>query len=496
LRAFGLLNSNKNQNGIKVVSRDKTFTVQDGRFYPYNGEKSDSIISFLDFSDCVIDSVDVSFGVDSNDLGSTIELKAYEELSLDPTQDYIIRYQPQKDIYSENSKKYFVFVAKEAELTKKFPQKPVDFIAYAPLLIGALFEKNFLPDTNDFAFVYMDETDAFVTVFSKGAFQYCKGSQKLSLTYLANKFCEIASERIQTDEFLNYLLNGKLAFERPDIQDTLNKFWTQFFTTISEILLHAKRTYKIDEYAAVYVGTSSGAISQIEEISKGFVTTKVLPFEFNLGNGSGIDILTRLLPLYYECENKVDFSIFHRPPPFFKRDSGKALSLTAASVGMALLYPIIMFGPYEAYLGYKTASINSYVANTSAQKIELEAKISAIVSALKKDEEQFNTLKQEYDKSVDTLKDLASIKTNYSPRAITIVEIAKAVSDSKIRLERLDINETNATLICISKNSSNISTLITTLAKIYKKSPSTPNIKNENGLYRAEIILQNIAVLP
>ena len=191
----------KNESGLKIITKNRVLVYKNFLFYNYGGEKIDNVLSILDFSECVIDSVGISFGLNSSDLGQAIELKAYEELSLDPSLDYVIKYMPQNLSQAENDHKYFVFVAKTQALQAKFGRGPVDFIAYAPLIISALFKRNFLPSVNDFAFVYIDDTDAFVAVYSAGTFQYCKGSQKLSLAYLSNKFCEIAGELINKDEF-------------------------------------------------------------------------------------------------------------------------------------------------------------------------------------------------------------------------------------------------------------------------------------------------------
>lgn len=498
--ALKLFNSNKNKtdSNFKIISKDKTYIYQNSTFYQNTNKIADQAIAVLDFSDCLIDTIEVPLNVDSSDLSSIIELKTYEELALDPTQDYVIKFLPQKSSQSENGFRYFVFVAKEQDIAKKFTQRPIDFIGYAPLIIQALFTKNYLPDINDFAFAYLDDSDAFIAVYSSGSFVYCKGSQKLSLLNMYNKFCEIAGERIQNDEFIKFFLEGFLNLLRSDIEDTLSKFWTQFFTTISEILLHAKRTFKINEYAAVYIGTVYGAPMQIGEIANKYFSTKVMPFEFNLGQNSAekVDIITRLAPIYHECENSIDFSIFHRPPPFLKRDGGKALTIIAVSGALAILYPLVMFGPYDAYLAYKISSVNSISQQNSVQKLQYTTQIAAIEHSLKQNEDTLKALKNEYDYSITALKDLVAIKTNYTPRAVTIVDLAKAINDSKVRLERLDINETNATLICITASPSNLSTLIKRLSKLYNEPPASPILINEKGLYRAELKLIKIGTLP
>ncbi len=480
----------------KIIFKNKNFLLENKQLSTYSNQPYSKLYAMLDFSECITDIIEISKNIPKEDLADTIELKVYEELSLDPTQNYIIRFQHHSSDDENGTNKYFVFVAKEYEVANKFKTKPIDFIAYSPLVISALFQNSILPNTNDYAFVYLDDNDAFIAIYSKGDFLYCKGSQKLSIAYLLNKFCEIAGERISQSDFLDYFLNNRLKLDRFDSTDTKTQFWTQFFTTISEILQHAKRTYKIDEYSAIYIGSSSGTLVDIENLSKDYVNAKILPFDFNILNSFNGDILTKLLCLYVDSENALDFSIFHRPPPLLWRDGGKFAVISAFSVSLFVLYPAVMFGPYEAYLLYKANSLDDYYASISTEKTTYEAKISALNSVVMQDKKLLSSLNKEFDGSINILQDLANIKTRYTPKSIIMVDIANIANVADVRLDRLDFNETNATLICASSDSGNIAKFINLLKEKYKTPPISPNMQNDGGSYKAEIIVTNIGIMP
>ncbi len=61
-----------------------------------------------------------------------------------------------------------------------------------------------------------------------------------------------------------------------------------------------------------------------------------------------VDQIHQLMHLYARLESderyECNFTIFHRPPPFAKRDSGKLILGYAAALAAALLYPGTYWG--------------------------------------------------------------------------------------------------------------------------------------------------------
>jgi hypothetical protein len=173
-----------------------------------------------------------------------------------------------------------------------------------------------------------------------------------------------------------------------------------------------------------------------------------------------------------------------------------AISIFGASLGIAALYPILMLGPYETYLAYKTVSLNKTLTEYGTQKTAYSSKIAAIEDSIRQNNTILNALDSNYGSSVTVLQDLAAIKTNYTLKIMILIDISNAIASSKTRLEMLDINDTNATLICVANDSANLAQLSRQLANLYKEPPVTPKLVNENGIYKTKIQLSNIGEMP
>ncbi len=114
----------------------------------------------------------------------------------------------------------------------------------------------------------------------------------------------------------------------------------------------------------------------------------------------------------YEC----NFTVFHRPPPFAKRESGKLILITAASLAGALLYPGVYWG--LSYVEeFHHAVLSKEYAQVHIEKTEREAIINLKNANKNAAQVLLDEEKTAYKQKQDTLVQVHEKKVDYPMKA-------------------------------------------------------------------------------
>jgi hypothetical protein len=446
-------------------------------------QKEQFAISYLNSQGFINSQIAISKNIPEEDLYDAINNKVYDELGLDQAVTYQIQYIEAFNSLDENNKTFHVFIVDPLVLTQTYQKvveriKYIDVIIPAPLLIKSLYSKGIIESHGVHCFVYFQENDAFITVYSEHEFLFTK-SIKYSLVQIHERFCEIYGERVDYEYFIEFLKTETLKDTLSEYKDYLIKLYKEIFSNINDILTYVKRAFEIDKIETVYIGAEINTATHFDEMAEVELKVKCENFDFQYGYTSEIthiDQLHALMHLYTTLDEKekydCNFTLYHRPPKFIKRESGKLILVTAASILLAFLYPIVYWSlTYAQELRFDLLSqeyneIHNIRTTREATINKTQAEKAKFLALLKAEENDYNAKKA-------TLIKIHDVKVNYPMKAKLIHTLTQSLNKFNVRLQTLAYDEQQNhkvfTLGLVASKDKQITQLIEHFTKVHDK---------------------------
>ncbi len=416
-------------------------------------KKDQYAISFLNTKSFISALISVSKNVPDDDIADALENRSYEELALDATVEYQIRYTEAIHHANDNDRFFHVFVVEPSVVIEEFTAvvdtiKYVDQITPVPLLLKALYVKNFIDSDGAHGFVYFQENDAFFALYNEQEYIYSK-TLKYSLKQMHERYCELLGEVVTLPNFEILLVTQGRNTENEAHQEALLKLFGEIFVHVNDVILYAKRVFEIKQFDALYIGASVGVIDGLDEYAQTYLTLKVHPFDFDFGfilGGSSVDRMHQLMHVYARLEPEegydCNFTEFHRPPPFVKRDSGRLILATAASLVIAFLYP----GAYWAMAygeDFHYAMMSRTYQEVHPQKIDRETKVNERLANQKQAQGLLDDQQAQYKQKQNTMIQVHDKKVNYPMKAKIIADFTQSFNQYRVKLEGVNYHEDN-----------------------------------------------------
>ncbi|MDD4948579.1 hypothetical protein [Sulfuricurvum sp.] len=438
--------------------------------------KEQYVISFLNTKGFISALIGISKNVPDDDISDALENKVYEELALDMAVEYQLQYVEAPNRLSESERFFHVFVVDPLTLEQEFAStveavKYIDQIIPVPLILKSLYTQNIIELNGAHGFIYFQENDAFFTVYNEQEFIYTK-SLKYSLKQMHERFCELLGEPIDLASFENILSEQGLNPTNPEYQKNLLKLFGEIFLHVNDVITYSKRAFEIKQFEMIYIGTTVGKVNGLDEYTQTYLGLHTQAFDFEYGfsiAGKSIDQIHQLMHLYarlqsderYEC----NFTIYHRPPPFAKRDSGKLILVTAAALATALLYPGSYWGlSYVEEFHY--ALMKQEYEGIHIEKTTREATINLKTANKNAAQALLNEQKNSYKQKQDTLTQVHDKKVNYPMKAKIAADFTQSFNQYRVKLQSLgyseDINTSEKTFnfMLTSPNTQDITALL------------------------------------
>ncbi len=414
--------------------------------------KKNFYISYLATKDLIITKLDISRNIPEEDLRDVIELKIYEELELDQTIEYKIDFVEIPTPLHEKERKFQVFVSepqiiKETfePITKKIPY--IDSIVPAPMLFAPLYHQNILDSQEVHLFIYFQSDDAFLSIYAQGNLLYAK-SLKYSFKDIAQRLTELKGKEVSVDEVVKNIANYGVKLPDLDELQFYMQVFSEIFMHINDILIYAKRANNIEVIDKIFIGSEIGFIKGIEEYSQTYLAKEAYDFQFDYGISSNepyIEDLHYLLALIAIDIDKnhapyPNFTLFKRPPPFFKRPSGELVLATAAGLILALAYPA-----YNLFMTYKyrydTAILQKSYPAIHAQRVALESNIKHLKKEIADMQKKIANKTQELKRREKILQAIYDKKVNYIMKAATLADLTQDLAKNKIKTIAIENNQ-------------------------------------------------------
>lgn len=444
--------------------------------------KDQFVISYISTKEFINAQIEISKNIPEEDLFDAINNKAYDELALDQAVEYKIQYIETFNTLDEENRYFHVFIVDPLDITNTFLKivekvKYVDVIIPSPLLIKSLYSKELIDSNGVHCFIYIQENDAFLTIYGNKEFIYTK-SLKYSLLEMHERFCELHGERIEYEEFIHFFTQENLKETTSEYKEFFIRLYKEFFANINDILTYAKRAFEIEKFEQVYIGAQLSTVTKLYEMLEVELNIKSSEFEFDYGfetDNIYVDQLHALMHLYttlsrdekYEC----NFTDYKRPPKFIKRASGKLIILILASFSLAFAYPITYWVLTYAQALQEDLLQQKY-KELHNNKITREATIKNRQADKQKVLKLLATEKKEYTNKKNTLVKIHEVKVDYPMKAKLLTMFTKDLNKYGVHIEEAKYDEQNKekvlTLYLVSDKDRKITQLVEYVTKIHE----------------------------
>ena len=395
--------------------------------------------------------------LDKIELYDYIETKSYEEVGLDEAEEYIFKY---KLIESEADTKNVlieVVIVSKKELGEFFsPIKEeygyLDYLTYPGFVFNVLYQEKILEPQNDL-YIYFTKDDIFITLYSEGKFL-----QTFIIPEGLENIYDELMESIKIKNF-NFELFMQLLIQKGLDLNNYNEKEQKLFNTVSELFsnkfliisnqLHTIiRKFSLTTIDRIFMGTPKGVIPGISEFANMYLGVEANDLKFDIDyNPENIEIdqILFLSMLYassaYKNDNQQDnFTIYYRPPTFFYRKSGQLISISIATIIIALMYPT--YQVIESYLlEAKKQELQQTFNTLKKQNRKLRNENKKITKTLETAKEK----KEKIIKYIDNLK--LVIKRNYIekrkyiPKAEFLAMLVNYLHDNEVYVSEIDFSD-------------------------------------------------------
>jgi len=306
--------------------------------------------SYLLGRDMISTYVELDKAIPDENIADVLEIKAYEELGLDQTKEYLVKYVEREHV---GEKRVFdIFVADPEILRERFDAVAdramyIDLLIPAPLLFWSIYHKGVLAKDGVDMFIYFERQEVSVTLYRSGAYLYSR-SIEYSLVQIDAHYPDAKEKENDKGHF----------FSTPDMEEAVPgheaermdpKFLEEIYIRISEVIVFAKKSFAVSEINRSYVGSAIGTIPDLNTYSERYLKISSSEMKFDLGIQSDTVITDQLMVMLAVIASEyrmgkhigVNLTIYGRPPVLYKRAGGQmilAVSLVIAAVAVPTFY--------------------------------------------------------------------------------------------------------------------------------------------------------------
>jgi len=473
---------------------DNTLSEGNLKFY----DRKNFYISYIYMRDLTTGSVEIANAVNSEDLDDAIEVQSYDELGLDTSQEYTIKYVESNSSDSEN-RVFNVFAIAKNKISEVFEDvgsiKHIDYITPAPLLFSALYKKEYLPRGKIDSFIYLDYNDAHISIYQDGEYLFSK-SLTFSLKKISEEFAKSLAQHIDEKEFFNLLKVQGLKTTDSVVQKSLMKIFGDMFNYVNDVLQFAKRSNNLEKIDNIYIGSKIGEIKGLSELANSYTDIDCKKLEIKVSKNSAeidIDPIFEIMTIFAReylnlNDDTLNISMFKKEPPFFTRPSGKLTKTVAAALIFSLAYPVYQVS--QTYLleeEYKMLDIrnNTLTTNVNSMKVAM----SEVIEQKKDITKKLEVKSKDLSFRTKLLHQIYNKKVSYPMKAKVLNDLFKKVNKHKSQVAKLENHEREIILSVRSAKDKYITELIKELSqnKNYKVSTDVIKKDKKKSFYQSAI---------
>lgn len=409
------------------VPLENTVISYDGKIFDDQINKKSLIGSRVSYADVTLHSFKVNSSISDEELQTNVEIKLYEDAGLDLEKKYKIIY-IKKELDFEENILVEAFAIEIDKVTESLSgvlakTKHIDFLALPFLSFTTLYKNKIIESQNDL-FVYMDEHEAFVSIYKDG--KYLSTKSLIDLNDIVKKLNSVGIE-INTSELKQHLKEKGLdasLYERGEstLFNELEAQFSSIFTKINDIVVYNRSVFGFEKIDRIFFSMQDGRIKGLREFVDAFGFDNIKVNDFNLfKEKKDKNFLEMIVTSYiYDKLEEKDFrhnvTLFQREAAFYKKESGKVILFAFAVIFFSLLYSGSVFLKNIELEKYNNVLQDRYDAMKKTES-KYKQKIKTLNEELKSVKEEVEGSKKRVKNislSISSLESLQDTKYNYS----------------------------------------------------------------------------------
>ena len=454
------------------------YVYEDGKVVkkPFSKEKG-IITSFLMPND--IFTLTKKFPLmDEDEILMEMEEYIYSYPNVNENKEYQILYQY---IKRENSIIVEALLIEVDKLERKFKTildtfKYIDFISPAFLGWSEYYNITKVEPKND-VFIYFSEDGAFLTAFSEGKYLFHKSLNKLLSLMTATGLKKEDLIKVLEEKGLDRTLH-----EDDELFNKIEAFFSEFFLKVFNLINFSLNEYQISKIDRIFFYSPFKINFILEQYTNYWELNSIefklteLETEYN-----HLEYLITIFNAKNYKNDEINFSIFQRPPAFFK-----------TPLGLFSLYTFVLLVGMGGFIGYEYYNLLKYkkeIDLLNAKYEYIKTKNKKYLSKMKKlnnkvDVKKIVSLQKEISniqKKIDILYQKDKTPLFYN----ALVKITLDLKKYNLKVIKFVKNYRKYTLILKSNydNTSDVANFMKSLLNDGFKNVNSKTIKNTKGEY-------------
>jgi len=466
--------------GNQMYIKENNIIVKDD-IHPIKG----TITSTVSFKDVINVSFKLSRALLEDELLMEAEKYVYEQNILDMTKEYqiIYEFQTYEEFYYVDA--FAIEVEKLKSLMGRYLNdfKYIDFISFSPFAFSEFYSiTNITPKTD--VFIYFGQDDSYVIGFKEGKFVFIRALDKFSI--LERELNKSTKEII---EILKVKGLDKNRYDDEYTYEIIDTFFSKFFMKINNVINYSINFFRLDRVNRIYF-YSPFEIAGLMENYKEFWSLSNIDFrKYSVSEDyNSFEYSVAVYNSNHFEEEILNFSIFKKPPPFYKRDSGKLILLTLGLTSFIALD--------AAYKYYQISQINSEItlfkqrASTYKRKLKkIKFDIKMYETKIKSSKKDLEKLTKETDKIYSKIEQLYKVYNTpvFTNEYVHIISLLKKYN-LKIYEFHKKSEKFSVTVLASQAVYDNIPLFLNDLRKVGFKNVSVNLIENNSTAYKTKVM--------
>lgn len=454
------------------------------------------ISSRVFYDDIVSHSFKVSKDTPVEEIGSSVELRMYEDVGLDLQKEYKITHVV-KELEFEEMLLVEAFAIEKENVTQRLGNvlkktKYIDFLILPFLSFSTLYTNKIIAPKNDI-FIYMEPHEAFLAIYKDGKYLSTK-----SLMTLGEILQALQKESIDIDmEGLEQILQEKgldaQAYGREDAEvfRALESIFSDIFTKVNNIIIHNRSIFGFEKVDRLFLSTHFGRIKGLKTLLQNFFSSEMEALDFNLfPQKQKSNFFAMVLASYgYDIANKpvvpLDITFFKRGAPFSQTQAGKFILFGVVALLLASAYPLYLTFEIQALEKERLEvkqNLDAIKASTKKINQELTEERRELSSA-RKELEQNEQRVENITKSIYNLYDVKKASTTTSDFFYSVNSVLQKYN---LKTRSITLNETDRMSIEVFSTKNKRDTIAKFMEELIKKGyvqVGTKEIKLDGDVY-------------
>ncbi len=479
---------------------DSVTISYDGAGFSSELDKKSFIGSRVSYNDVILHSFKVPESMSEDELKTTVEIKMYDDAGLDLQKKYKMIY-TRKELDFEDSVLIEAFAVDMDVVTDSLASvlaqtKHIDFLALPFLSFATLYENKILEPKNDL-FVYIDENEAFLSIYKDA--KYLSTKSLMNLSEIVKKL-ETAGIDIGIVELKEHLRTKGLdatLYERDEsrLYNELESIFSMMLTKINDIVVYNRSVFGLESIDRIFISTQNARLKGAREFIDNFGFNEVEVKDFNLFNSKEEGhFFEKIVASYiYDKLKEKDFThnltLFKREPAFYKKESGRVL------IGLSLV--LFVGFSFVGYVWFSNTILEKEKVKLQKQydvikrnETKYKSKIANTNKELKVVAEKKDSLNKKFKSIEKSMVDMEKMREQKSAYSDFIFDVNRLLYKYKLSITKIEMigkDDMSIELIAQFKKRDNIAKFMEDLIISGFDGITTDEIKLSNSIYLSKI---------